>query len=131
MFDIICNIFLIIFVIFSIIKVFCIFAAKYNTMVRERIEEIMKEKGIPKAEFARRMNIKPQNVNVVLDTDNLKKLMKIAEVIGCDVSDFLGKKNQEPQHVINGFIEYDGVLYAIKSMSDLINLQGIINQSQQ
>ena len=125
-----CNIFLIIFIDFFITRVFCIFAAKYNTMVRERIEEIMKEKGISKAEFARRMNIKPQNVNVVLDTDNLKKLMKIAEVIGCDVSDFLVNNNQEPQHVINGFIEYDGVVYAIKSMNDLINFQGIINQSQ-
>ena len=125
-----CNIFLIIFIDFFITRVFCIFAAKYNTMVRERIEVIMKEKGISKAEFARRMNIKPQNVNVVLDTDNLKKLMKIAEVIGCDVSDFLVNNNQEPQHVINGFIEYDGVVYAIKSMNDLINFQGIINQSQ-
>lgn len=99
-------------------------------MTRERIEEIMSEKGISKAEFARQLGIKPQNVNTLLDTDNLKKLKKIAEVIGCDVADFLVNKNQEPQHVINGFIEYDGVVYAIKSMSDLINLQGIISQNQ-
>ena len=97
-------------------------------MVRERIEEIMKEKGISKAEFARRMNIKPQNVNVVLDTDNLKKLMKIAEVIGCDVSDFLVNKPQEPQHVINGHIEYDGVVYKIKSIEDLNNINDLIKQ---
>ena len=99
-------------------------------MIRERIEEIMSEKGISKAEFARQLGIKPQNVNTLLDTDNLKKLKKIAEVIGCDVADFLENKPQEPQHVINGFIEYDGAVYAIKSMSDLINLQGIISQNQ-
>ena len=99
-------------------------------MIRERIEEIMSEKGISKAEFARQLGIKPQNVNTLLDTDNLKKLKKIAEVVGCDVADFLANKNIEPQHVINGYIEYDGVVYAIKSMSDLINLQSIISQHQ-
>lgn len=99
-------------------------------MVREQIEKIMREKGIPKAEFARRMNIKPQNVNVVLDTDNLKKLMKIAEVIGCDVSDFfLKNETKEPPQKINGYVEYNGVVYTIKSVEDLSNLQNIISQN--
>lgn len=98
-------------------------------MTRERIEEIMSEKGISKAEFARQLGIKPQNVNTLLGTDNLKKLKKIAEVVGCDVSDFLVNK-KEPLHIINGYIEYDGVVYAIKNMNDLSNLQNIINQNQ-
>ncbi len=90
-------------------------------LVRNRIEEIMQAKGMTKAEFARIVGIKPQNVNTLLNTDNLKKLMKIAEVIGCDVADFLTVKPQEPQPTINGYIEYNGEIYRIKSVRDLNN----------
>ena len=95
-------------------------------MVRKRIEEVMQEKGVTKAEFARRWGCLPQNVNSLLETDNLKKLNKIAEVIGCDVTDFMTTKAPQHQHVINGYIEYDGVVYPIKSMSDFIRIQNLI-----
>lgn len=98
-------------------------------MLRQRIEEVMQEKGITKAEFARRWGCLPQNVNTLLDTDNLKKLTKIAEVIGCDVTDFISAKEKEPQPAINGCIEYNGDVYMIKSISDLNKLQTIINKS--
>lgn len=100
-------------------------------MIRERIEEIMSEKGVSKAEFARQLGIKPQNVNTLLDTDNLKKLKRIAEVIGCEAADFLKDETKEPRQIINGYIEYNGVVYTIKSMEDLHNLQSIVNQNQQ
>lgn len=100
-------------------------------MIRERIEEIMSEKGISKAEFARQLGIKPQNVNTLLDTDNLKKLKKIAEVIGSDVADFLENKPQEPQHLINGYIEFNGEIYRIKDVEDIKNLMTIIDKDRQ
>ena len=93
-----------------------------DRMLRQRIEEVMQEKGITKAEFARRWGCLPQNVNTLLDTDNLKKLTKIAEVIGCDVTDFMTANPPKPQPVINGYIEFDGVVYSIKSMSDFTKL---------
>ena len=98
-------------------------------MLRENIEKEMQEKGITKAEFARRWGCLPQNVNNLLNTDNLKKLTKIAEVIGCDVTDFMTTSQlQKPQPVINGFIEYDGVVYTIKSMSDFTKFKSIIER---
>lgn len=100
-------------------------------MVRKRIEEVMQEKGVTKAEFARKWGCLPQNVNSLLETDNLKKLTKIAEVIGCDVTDFITSKEKEPQPSINGYIEYNGVVYTIKCMCDITNLLTIINKSQQ
>ena len=95
-------------------------------MVRKRIEEVMQEKGVTKAEFARRWGCLPQNVNSLLETDNLKKLTKIAEVIGCDVTDFMTTKAPQPQPVINGYIEYDGVVYPIKSLKDFSKFKTII-----
>ena len=95
-------------------------------MVRKRIEEVMQEKGVTKTEFARRWGCLPQNVNSLLETDNLKKLTKIAEVIGCDVTDFITAKEKEPQPSIYGYIEYNGVVYTIKNMSDYNKLQTII-----
>lgn len=100
-------------------------------MLRKRIEDVMQEKGVTKAEFARRWGCLPQNVNSLLETDNLKKLNKIAEVIGCDVTDFISAKEKESQPSINGYIEYNGEVHTIKNMCDLNNLMTIINKSQQ
>lgn len=93
-------------------------------MVREQIEKIMSKKGISKAEFSRKWGCLPQNVNALLETDNLKKLMKIAEVLGCDVADFMPTK--ERGVVVNGYIEIDGVVHVIKSYDDFIELYNII-----
>lgn len=101
-----------------------------ETMVRKRIEEVMQEKGVTKAEFARRWGCLPQNVNSLLNTDNLSKLTKIAEKIGCEVTDFITAKEKEPQPTINGYIEYNGEVHTIKSMSDLNKLMTIIDKSQ-
>lgn len=98
-------------------------------MVRKRIEEVMQEKGVTKAEFARRWGCLPQNVNSLLDTDNLKKLMKIAEIIKCDVADFLTTNEKEPQPAINGFIEYNGEVYKIKNMSDFNQLTVLLKKT--
>ncbi len=97
-------------------------------MLRERIEKVMQEKGITKAEFARRWGCLPQNVNNLLNTDNLKKLTKIAEMIGCNVTDFITVNEKEPQSSINGYIEYNGVVYTIKNMSDYNKLQTIVKK---
>ena len=93
-------------------------------MVRKRIEEVMQEKGVTKAEFARKWGCLPQNVNSLLETDNLKKLIKIAEVLECDVADFMTPR--ERGVVVNGYIEIDGVVHVIKSYNDFIALYNII-----
>ena len=100
-----------------------------DEMVRKRIEAVMQEKNITKADFARRWGCAPQNVNSVLETENLKKLMKIAEVLGCDVSDLITDK-KEPQPTINGYVGYDGVVYAIRNVNDLNSLKELINQRE-
>ena len=48
----------------------------------EKGEELLKRAGLSKAEFARRMGIKKQNVNALFKTKNLETIHRAAEVFG-------------------------------------------------
>ena len=95
-------------------------------MIQLRIAEILQEKGISKTEFAEMMGIKKQNVNVLLETNNIKKLDEIATVLDVELSE-LWKGNNASVMSINGFVEYGDVVYTIKSKEDFNKLYQIIN----
>lgn len=95
-------------------------------MIQLRIAEILQEKGISKTEFAEMMGIKKQNVNVLLETNNIKKLDEIATVLDVELSE-LWKGNNASVMSINGFVEYGDVVYSIKSKEDFNKLYQIIN----
>ena len=95
-------------------------------MIELRIVEILQEKGISKTEFADMMGIKKQNVNVLLETNNIKKLEEIANALGVDITDlWKGKNVSEP--FINGFIEINGELFTINSVEDFNKLYQTLN----
>ena len=95
-------------------------------MIQFRIAEILLEMGISKTEFAEMMGIKKQNVNVLLETNNIKKLDEIATVLDVELSE-LWKGNNASVMSINGFVEYGDVVYSIKSKEDFNKLYQIIN----
>ena len=90
-------------------------------MITLRIAEILSERGISKTQFADMMGIAKQNVNLLLQTNNIQKLEHIAEVLGVDFSD-LYINDKHSQDELNGFIEYKGEVYRIKTKADLENL---------
>lgn len=96
-------------------------------MIRLRVEEILKEKGISKVQFADLMGIKKQNVNVLLETNNIKKLEEIATVLGVDLTDLWIDTKTEEIISINGFIEFDNNVYTIKTADDFNRLVEIIS----
>lgn len=95
-------------------------------MIQLRIAEILQEKGISKTEFAEMMGIKKQNVNVLLETNNIKRLDEIATALNVELSE-LWKGNNVSVKSINGFVEYGDVVYTIKSKEDFNKLYQIIN----
>lgn len=95
-------------------------------MITLRIEEILKERGISKTQFADMMGVAKQNVNLLLATNNTQKLEKIAEVLEVKFTDLL-VLNNEPQDKLNGFVEYKGEVYRIRTKTDLIELLNIID----
>jgi DNA-binding Xre family transcriptional regulator len=95
-------------------------------MITLRIEEMLKERGISKTQFAEMMGVAKQNVNLLLNTNNTQKLEKIAEVLGVEFTD-LFVLNNKPQDKLNGFVEYKGEVYRIRTKTDLIELLNIID----
>lgn len=94
-------------------------------MIKLRIEEILKERGITKTQFADMMGVAKQNVNLLLNTNNTQKMEKIAEVLGVKFTDLFVADDQS-QEELNGFVEYKGEIYRIKTRSDIVNLLGSI-----
>lgn len=90
-------------------------------MITLRIEEILKERGITKTQFADMMGVKKQNVNLLIETNNIQKLEQIAVALGVQFSDLIVDNNQS-QNELNGFIEYRGEIYVIKAKADLEKL---------
>ena len=90
-------------------------------MIKLRIAELLVEKGISKTKFAEMMGVQKQNVNLLLSTNNIQKLEQIAEALGVEFSDLF--VNDKPaEEAVNGFVEYRGEIYRIKSKADLEEL---------
>ena len=90
-------------------------------MIKLRIAEILQERGLSKTEFAEMMGVKKQNVNLLLETNNIRKLEEIASVLNVSLTG-LWQDETEVQPHINGFIEYGGEVYTIKSIEDFHRL---------
>ena len=95
-------------------------------MIRLRIEEILRSRGISKTQFAEMCGIQKQNVNALLDTSNIKKLQEIANVLEVKLTDLIVENTAECAS-INGYIEFNGEVHSIKSVEDLNNLVAIVN----
>ena len=90
-------------------------------MIKLRIAELLVEKGISKTRFAEMMGIQKQNVNLLLNTNNIQKLEQIAEALGVEFSDLF--VNDKPvEEAVNGFVEFRGEVFRIKSKTDLEEL---------
>ena len=94
-------------------------------MITLRIEEILRERGITKTQFAEMMGVAKQNVNLLLNTNNTQKMEKIAEVLGVKFTDLFVVDDQ-PQDELNGFVEYKGEIHRIKDKADLKSLLNLI-----
>lgn len=97
-------------------------------MIKLQIEKILHDKKITKTAFADMLGIKKQNVNMLLETRNIDKIQEIADALEVDFMDLLAVKNEEDTTpIINGYIEYNNQIHAIKSIEDFNNLANIIN----
>lgn len=88
-------------------------------MITLRIEEILRERGISKTQFAEMMGVAKQNVNLLLNTNNIKKVEEIANKLGVKFSDLINDDSQTTKSNIIGFIEVDGEVIKVSSVQDL------------
>lgn len=93
----------------------------------ERITEVMRHRGITKSELGERMGVKKQNVNVLLETNNIEKLLSIAQVLGVSINDLIEAEQAAPE--VKGCIVYKGVVHPINNKQDILNILEIIDDS--
>ena len=90
----------------------------------ERILELMRVRGISKSDLADAMGIKKQNVNLLLKTNNVEKLIGVSKVLKVSLNDIIGEYKTEPD--VKGCIVYQGVVHPINSRKDIEDiLKGI------
>ncbi|MDL2320348.1 helix-turn-helix domain-containing protein [Alistipes sp. OttesenSCG-928-B03] len=97
-------------------------------IVKQRIKEIAKEKGITMRTLAEKLDIQPVSLSRMLaNTGNipLSKLIDIANHLGVQLSDLFGHRD-ETQTEITGVIYFEGKRYIIDSMADFETLSNII-----
>ncbi len=96
-------------------------------MITLRIEDILRERGISKTQFAEMMGVAKQNVNLLLNTNNIKKVEEIANKLGVKFSDLVVDDSQNNKSNIIGFIEVDGEVIKVSSVQDLEQLVERLN----
>ena len=91
----------------------------------DRIMEVMRLKGITKSELGERMGVKKQNVNVLLETNNVEKLIGIANTLGVSLNSLLGIDESAPE--VKGCIVYKGVVHPINNKQDIQKILTLID----
>jgi len=90
-------------------------------MEKLRIKEILKLKGMTMNQLAEKLEINRVNLsNSINGNPTVKSLLKIAEILEVDVSELFAKPNTKNQ--ISGYLEYNGEIYKIESISDIEKL---------
>ena len=88
-------------------------------MIALRIEEILRERGISKTQFAEMMGVAKQNVNLLLNTNNIKKIEEIANKLGLKFTDLVVDTDNINQPEVSGYIEFAGEIIKICNVCDI------------
>ena len=91
---------------------------------KERILELMHTKGLSKSELGNAMGVRKQNVNTLLETTNVDKLISISKILGVALNDIVGIGVTESS--VKGCVFYKNTVYTINSKQDLEKLLTII-----
>ena len=112
----------------------CLFIVFFSTFVqndtgnmeinltKERITELINQKGISKAEFAKRIGLERNNLDVCLNAKkkDINLVLKMAEALDLTLYDFLGL--EESEKVIYGCLYVKGIPRLVNSKEDILNL---------
>lgn len=93
-------------------------------MERFRIKEIIKEKGMTMQQLAERLGIHRTNLSTSLSGNpTLSRLEDIAIILDVKVTDlFKEVEAGVRQKKLNGFVEFDGEIFRINAVEDLVEL---------
>lgn len=93
----------------------------------EIIQNLIEEKGLTQKEFAAQIGVNPVTLsrNLKNDTFSHKTLVKIASTFDMDVNQLMPTKQVTVPPVV-GYLEYNGEIYKIKKLDDVLKLTNTI-----
>ena len=96
-----------------------------KTYFEEHAMELLAAANLTKAQFARVMDIRPQNVSKLISTRNVAHLIKVSSVLNIPLQTLIyGKQEQEatPQPNLYGCIYINGKPYIFNNREELDEL---------
>ena len=98
-----------------------VLSKKDKTYIEEHADEILNERGISKAQFARAMGVIPQNFNKLIGTKNIITLTNIANYLDIPLPVLLFGR-EETEQDIHGCIYIDGKPVLVNNKEELLEL---------
>ena len=92
-----------------------------TTYFETHASEMLSRAGLTKAKLAESLGVAPQNIKKVIETKNVKTLIKVAEVLGVTL-DTLLYGNEKAETEIMGYVEVGGIIHKIQSKADIKSL---------
>ena len=89
-----------------------------KTYFEDHADDLLKERGISKAEFAKAMGVMPQNTNKLVGTKNICTLTSIANYLDIPLPVILFG-NEEAEQDIHGCIYINSKPHLINSKEDI------------
>jgi len=90
-------------------------------LTKEYITALIEQQGMSKAEFASKMGYARQNLDVMLATKkkDIAMVVKMSEVLGIPLLDFIGENDFVPENKVHGCIYVNNKPYLVNSKEDI------------
>lgn len=94
-----------------------------KTYFEEHAMEMLTAANMTKAQFARAMDILPQNINKLISTKNVLMLTKVSAVLDIPIQVLIyGEQDNEPQTDVHGCIYIDNTPHIFNNRAELDEL---------
>ena len=98
-----------------------VLSKEQQTYIEVHADEILRERGISKVQFANAMCVKPQNFNKLIATKNIVTLTQMANFLNIPLQVLIyGKEDKEQD--IKGCIFINGTPHIINGKEDIENV---------
>lgn len=94
-----------------------------------RIKEVLKEKGMTAITLAEKVGVASNTIariNSGVSKPSVELLSKIAELLNVDIRELFS--SNKGHSLLNGFVEYKGVIYRINTNRDLEELLNLTKE---
>ena len=92
------------------------------------VRSLVRQMGLSKKEFAERMGISKQNVNLVFKTKNILTLRKAAQVLDVPLETLIADATEQEEITINGYVEVNRELYRVRDKEELLRVLQVVEE---